>query len=105
MAGTLDSLFGAGIKNVQTGYVTSTPTASSGEDTRYIDITISAVADTTKAVVSFEGGAGENATQTFYKSGGTSAYDVTTRFTSATNIRVATTVSANRIAGRWTVVE
>lgn len=102
--------FGGGVKSVQTGYTSGTGLSSgSGEDTRYRDITISAVADITKCAVSFVGSGGNSAAESTQISNiGSSIFWVSARLTSTTNLRVA--MSSNPggtpyIAGRWAVVE
>lgn len=98
---------GSVIQSIQTGYVSSpSVTSGSGEDGIYVDVTISSV-DTAKTVVlAVEGGAGTNVTVAAAKSGGGTAYDVTARLTSSTNLRISCVSSSQTaISGRWTVVE
>lgn len=101
--------FGGGVKSVQTGYTSGASLSSgSGEDTRYRDITISAVADITKCVVSFVGGGGPSDTAAAYKTDDSSAsysYLIFPRLTSTTNLRLSSAIAVTNLLGRWTVVE
>ena len=79
---------------VQTGYFNVvTPTTGAGEDTYYTDITITAIADTTKCIVMTNGYSGGNTTVNYFFA----------RLTSTTNLRIAS-VSAGSMAGRWYVI-
>lgn len=89
------------IKSIQTGYASSTaPSSGSGEDTKYLDVTISAVT-AAKSVVMFEGGAGPSASAAMSYA---STNKCTYRLTSSTNLRISN-FSQTAIVGRWQVVE
>jgi hypothetical protein len=99
------------IQSIQTGYVSnSSLTASTGEDIKYTDVTISAVSSITKCFVLFEGGGGQNvfASTSEYFSSSQQSKKVVARLTSTTNLRLAMpgaeTANTN-ISGRWQVVE
>lgn len=105
---------GGGVKSIQTGYVRSATLASgTGEDNRYLDITISGVnVSKSMVMVSGSGGAGTLGFDGSYYSSVTSSGVVFVLFpklTSATNLRLGTkdvnSNSASSIAARWTVVE
>lgn len=97
---------GGGIKSIQSGYVSTTSLSSgSGEDTEYVDITISSV-NTAKAVITFAGGFSDSVANTTFRSGGTAVQEPTRRLTSPTNLRLAVpNTFASACAGRWTVME
>lgn len=103
---TLDQFFGGGIKSHQTGYVSTTSLSSgSGEDTEYVDITISSV-NTAKSLIFFDGGFADTVGNTTFTSGGTGTQNPTKRLTSSTNLRLAVpNTFAIACAGRWTIVE
>lgn len=98
---------------VQTDYVaTSTLTSGSGEDTRYVNVSITAVSDTTRCIVEFEGGAAtvgatpqgmvqDNVTGA---SGGV-VYKCTARLMSTTQLRISCPAVVNSINGRWRVID
>lgn len=89
------------IKSIQTGYASSAALSSgSGEDAKYLDVTISAVT-AAKSVVMFDGGAGSSTSAaTSYNSTNKCTY----RLTSSTNLRISNLIQT-AIAGRWQVVE
>ena len=80
------------IKSIQTGYISQSGIAGSGEDLYYQDRTITAV-DISKCIVIVQG---------VDDSGGMSKM-VTGRLTSTTNVRVSSSVAS--VTGRWYVVE
>lgn len=99
----LASVFGA--TKVQTGYVstgvTSPPQSGSGEDFKFLDVTISSVTDTSKAIVIVD------QVQAF-RDNGAPVFPVTGRLTSSTNLRIAgksNTADVTNFLGRWYVVE
>jgi hypothetical protein len=101
-AGYLDaaisSIAAGAIQSIQTGFANQVMVAvSSGEDLRYIDITISAVAATNKCFVFLQ------APWTNEDSTGWYVYG---RLTSTTNLRCGSPVSGYvRMSGRWWVIE
>lgn len=104
---TLTQFFGGGVKSVQTGYVNApTLTAGSGEDTRHLNITVSAV-DTSKTICFISGGASVSGQGIggFLKSGGTNVAEVTWRLTSSTNLRVSSANAFDLWAFRYYLVE
>lgn len=105
----IDLFSGGGVEAVQTGYTSGGSLSSgAGEDTRYRDITISAVADITKCVVSFVGGGGSSDTAAAYKTDHTSggvSFLCFPRLTSTTNLRLSSAIAVTNMLGRWTVVE
>lgn len=104
---------GSVIKSIQTDAVaTSSISTGTGEDTRFIDVTISAVT-TAKCVVLFEGGWNNNGTvdiaASYIRWSGTGAsFNIglcTARLTSTTNLRISTRLPCTSMAGRWQVIE
>lgn len=79
--------------NVQTGYVSGAGTSGTGEDTTYIDVTITAVAAIAKCKVEVMGAGGGNQ----------SVNNLTARLTSTTNLRISS-VSSGAINARWYVI-
>ena len=95
-AGLLDGIIQTSIiASIQTGYVSAAGTAGTGEDAKYVDITITAVASVSKCVVLINGSlpAGYQATS------------CTARLTSTTNVRVSVPDGTASPRGRWTVIE
>lgn len=111
-AGTGFELVAAGggsvIKSIQTGYVSSSSLSTgTGEDLRYLDVTISAVT-TAKSFVMFVGGAAASIAYAVKEYGdGIKIAKVTLRLTSSTNLRISIPShdGESLVAGRWTVVE
>ncbi len=101
---------GGGLKSYQTGYVAASTSTGSGEDTRFVDATVSSV-NTAKTICSFDGG-GANAVSvgnamSYYASGIEMAI-FSARMTSATNVRLSNSRSSNFpqvVAGRWQIAE
>ena len=104
MAGTLDGLFGGGVKLLQKGYVSAVALTGAGEDLRYFDVTVSEV-DANKTATSFEGGLGLIDSRAVQRMGTNSSYLCTTRMINDTTLRIASSASDTRIVGRWTAVE
>ena len=101
---TLSELFpNSAIKSIQTGYVDSSGSASSGsgEDTKYFDVTISSVTAANCVCFFFGAAAGSLSVAQQYA---TNAYIVSPKITSATNLRLSAG-SGTYIVGRWYVVE
>ena len=99
---TFAGLFASGgVKSIQEGFTSGATSTSTGEDIRYVDITISAVV-VAKCVVEFIGGAGTSAAAALTPA---SNYICTARLTGTTTLRIATTNTVTTIAGRWRVVE
>jgi hypothetical protein len=98
---------GLSVASYQTGFVSSATSTDSGEDLRYVDITISAI-DVTKTLVMIQGGAAEtDLTARRKATAGTASvatYELTGRLTSPTNLRISAPSGAV-IAGRWQVLE
>jgi hypothetical protein len=97
------------IKSVQTGYLSggSSLAAGSGEDARYIDITISSV-NTSKCLIMFVGGRSDTTATAMSEVSASNTYKCTARLTSSTNLRIASnldTSSFSNIAGRWQIIE
>ena len=88
------------IKSIQTGYVDSATSNGSGEDVKYLDVTVSAVTVANCACF-FYGGASSSAA---YAMGYQAGYITTPRLTSTTNLRLGAQ-SGTQIVGRWYVVE
>ena len=108
---TLSELFPqSAIASIQTGFVDSDfLSTGSGETTRYLDVTVSAVV-AANCRIYFDGTANSNAfyNQSYFGATTASNFAVTATLTSTTNLRLACsnsgTVAAN-ISGRWTIVE
>lgn len=81
----------AGVKSIQTAYISTGVTNGSGEDTRYVDVTVSSV-NTAKSVVWYvDNYVGDKATA---------------RLTSSTNLRIGKIDTASgAFAGRYYIVE
>ena len=111
MAGTLDSLLGGGLKSYQTGAIAGGVAVGTGEDLRYVDVTVSSV-DVLKTACSFDGGfaLGTSTELPMQKYGGSSSVVVKTctiRMVNATTVRISTldTGGTARMAGRWQIAE
>jgi hypothetical protein len=109
---------GGGGGLASTGFVSAAPSTGTGEDAKYIDVTISAVADIAKCDVSFVGtgvssgaNAASSAAHRMSYSGeavvvNLTGFAVAPRLTSPTNLRLATAGSScTYITGRWYVKE
>ena len=95
------------VQSVQEGYIDVTSLSTgSGEDTRYKDITISAV-DTAKCVCRFVGTmASSSANARYYNYNMAPAQHIpTAKLTSTINLRIGCSTTDAYIAGRWVVVE
>jgi hypothetical protein len=110
---------GGGLKSFQTGYANTTnATSGSGEDARYLDVTISSVS-TTKAIPCVYGTAmavnffGFAASMYFFASGAQGNPGMLLpRLTSSTNLRLSCNIDVGQwqgtntaITGRWQVAE
>lgn len=101
---------GGGLKSFQTGWLYTTANTQSPaaqEDNSYLDISVSSV-NTAKTVTSFEGstsgGYNYQSAQLYDKEGPSGI--ITTRMTSATNLRLASMVWNSPIyGGRWKIAE
>lgn len=97
----------AAVESIQEGYIDVTSLSTgSGEDTRYKDVTISAV-DTTKCVCRFIGSMANSSAKARYYNSGAYSYQAipTAKLTSSTNLRIGCSTTDTYIAGRWVVVE
>lgn len=110
--GAFALISGGGSVNVQSGLVnTVSPViGGSGEDTNYVDVTISAVSAINKCDVTFVGGSitstAPNLNLLYSKSiSGSNSFMCTARLTSTTNLRISSpiTTDVTQIAGRWYV--
>lgn len=93
------------VKSIQTGFANSTSTAGAGEDAKYLDVAITAVASTAKCVVLVIPDFYNHFISDTY--GGN--YQVfpairSARLTSTTNLRLSSLLAPS-IVGRWTVIE
>ncbi len=97
------------IKSIQTGYINvlmAAMSSGSGEDTRYVDVTIAAVT-ISKSKVTFVGSAGNNGGEGKISnaSSGVTMW-VTARLINSTTLRLSVaTTNLSGILGRWTVEE
>jgi hypothetical protein len=97
---------GGGLKSFQTGYVFGPGTVGTGEDNKFLDVTISSV--TTAKSIPACYGSGSNASFGIYLADTTLTTSIMTpRLTSSTNIRLACDGfgSVIRMGGRWQVAE
>ena len=103
LAAALAAGGGTVIQSIQTGYAsTGSANSGSGEDGRFLDVTISAVV-AAKSVVILYGLAGSSGGSTITSG---SSNVVSGRLTSATNLRLSAAGGAfSNIYARWTVVE
>lgn len=93
------------IKSVQNGVVSSAMSSGSGQDSKYLDVTISSV-NPAKCVVRFTGGIGDNAQEASAKSISGWLYQPFVRLTSATNLRIHFNGTYKSfVNGQWTVEE
>jgi len=85
---------GSGMKSIQTGYVSeSSPSTSTGEFARYVDVTISAVTVANCVVLT-------------QAAGTASAYArITGELQDTTTLRVGINAAVGNVVGRWTVLE
>lgn len=100
---------GSVVASLQTGYVgTNTVSTSTGEDLRFVDVTISAVSNVNKCFINFMGvsAQGGAASGNYYPpSGANGTAAITARLTSTTNLRLSCAVAMTGISGRWLVLE
>lgn len=93
---------GGGLVGQQSDYLAPVvPNSGSGQDTRYYDITVSAVGDVNKCICWMDGGFGANHVYT------TTATIPNLRLTSATNLRISTgqPSGTSSLAGTWFIAE
>ena len=106
---TLSQFATGGVKNIQTGYVATVGIASgTGEEAKYLDVTVSAVANIAKCLVTFNGSANSSGTTitSSYNASTSTFFIPTIRMLNSTTIRImVSTPSASAIIGRWTLVE
>ena len=97
---------GGGVKSIQTGYVnTATTSTGTGEDARFLNVTISSV-NTAKAYAWFVGGwAASEGNATLKSVDGVGIFECLPRLTSSTNLRLSSNRTEPGISGRWYVVE
>jgi len=105
---TLSQFSGGGVKSIQTGYVqylTSTGLGT-GEEGRYWDITVSAVSNTTKCIIQFDGAATGSSAAPTYNSSQYLAFIPTTKLVNFTTLRIMIPTTLSAVAtGRWTITE
>ena len=95
---------GGGVLSITSDYVSSNSlTSGTGEEAKFLNVTVSALTDYTKAVVEFQGaGASTEGSASSYGSGNI----VRGKMTSATNLRLCTAVSTDTwIVGRYYITE
>jgi hypothetical protein len=101
---------GGGVNSIQDGYInTSSLTTGTGQDLRYVDVTISSVV-VANSVVTFQGSGSTNASRVpdYFSNTAISQPIAIPRLTSSTNLRIScptSTAPAAAIAGQWVVVE
>ena len=105
---TFSQFAGGGVRSIQTGYVqTSGLAVGSGEELKYFDVTVSAVTNVAKCLVTFNGSAnsGGSSAATYYNSG-IPLVIPTIRVLNSTTIRImmSSAVVVN-LTGRWTLIE
>lgn len=109
---TLSSFIGSNV-TIQTGYVsTSSLTSGTGEETKLLNVTITAVNDITKCMVFFVGGAASTSSGTVAitinndnTTSSESNYWILPKLTSTTNLRLCSPQGGLYFHGRWYVVE
>lgn len=107
-AGRLDAAISSRANvNVQQGTFGATAMSSgSGEDARFVDVTIAAVSSVSKAVPMFVGGATITGDQFQVDGGASAVYQCSARLTSATNLRISMRNSSTAsCSGSWIVVD
>lgn len=93
---------GGAVKSIQTGYVfEASPASGAGQDSKYVDVTISSV-NTNKAMVLPPVGGNQSAESTSW---GNTRFAVAGRLISSTTLRIHTGGGSTAIAAAWTVVE
>jgi hypothetical protein len=108
---TLTQFSGGGIKSIQTGYLANAMAVlgATTEELYYLDVTVSAITNTTKCVIQFDGAANNGAVgYSSYYSPSWIMYIPTTRIVNSTTLRimVRNTGAANPyLTGRWTITE
>jgi hypothetical protein len=101
---------GGGLKSYQTGYVNSASlTTGTGEDLRYLDVTVSSV-DTAKTMCSFAGSGSSSVSRAmaYFITGTEQQTIISPRMTSSTNLRLANTYNnapSTAMVGRWQIAE
>lgn len=96
---------GGGLKSFQTGFISTNMNVGSGEDVRYLDITVSAVV-TAKTIGAFQGSLGSNTHALYSGYGGEDSGIATTRMISTTSLRLANNRNiAAYLSGRWQLAE
>lgn len=98
---------GRGVKSIQSGYVSSTSmTTGTGEDTTYVNVTISSV-NISKSIVYFTGGAsGDTGNAIMRNADGVYSTDCFPRLVDSTTLRLSSPrPGVGAIVGRWTVKE
>ena len=99
---------GGGLKSYQTGYVSTSSSTGTGEDSRFIDVSVSSVS-TSKTMCSFAGSGStlSNRAMAFYTGSETEAI-LSARMTSSTNLRLASgygNPNPTIFMGRWQIAE
>lgn len=97
---------GGGVRSIQTGHINNQATSiSTGEDLRYVDVTITAVT-VANCVALFQGSIALSTGDAGFYTGTASQGIVTARMTSTTNLRLAFAAAAyGFMTGRWYVIE
>ena len=107
---TLTQFSGGGVRQIQTGYLSNVvaTAAGTGEEQFYLDITVSAITNTTKCVIQFDGAANVGGLpNASYYNASFIMYIPTTKIVNSTTLRIMarTTGSAPYFNGRWTITE
>lgn len=100
---TLSQFFGGGgVKSVQVGYsFTASPSTGSGQDTRYLDVAISAVVVAKSMVILTRGGAFPNESASWEGA----AFDASARLVNSTTLRIHCAAAQSALSANWQVVE
>ena len=108
---TLTQFSGGGVRQIQTGYLSNVvaTAAGTGEEQFYLDITVSAITNTTKCVIQFDGAAniGGFSYPFYFFNSTTQTYIPTTKILNSTTLRIMcrTSGSTPYFNGRWTITE
>ena len=96
---------GGGLKSYQTGYFSTTSSAGSGEDGRYVDVTVSAVT-VAKTIPNFIGSQSPGGSAVYFNGVDYGVAQVLPRMISTTVLRCASpAVLTTSMVGRWYIAE
>lgn len=96
---------GGGLKSFQTGFISVTSSAGSGEDARFVDVTVSAVT-VAKTLPTFIGSSTNAGSAVYFGNADNPVAQVLPRMISTTVLRLACPFAISPITvGRWYIAE